>query len=75
MLQVLENPSRASQLRVGIVSPPDISINFRRTRAIGLKIPFSFLEAASFVFDHEGKAVRVRGQVVGGLKAPASTGS
>ena len=64
ILQALENPARVGQLRVGIVSPPDISINFRRTRAIGLKVPFALLEAASFVYDHDGKAVRVRGQLV-----------
>ncbi len=63
-LQALENPARVSQLRVGIVSPPDISINFRVTRHIGLRVPFSLLEAASFVYDHEGVLVRARGQLV-----------
>jgi putative ABC transport system substrate-binding protein len=63
-LQVLENPARVSQLRVGIVSPPDISINFSVTRKIGLRVPFSLLEAASFVYDGEGVLVRSRGQLV-----------
>lgn len=63
-LQVLESPSRVGQLKVGIVSPPDISINFRITRKIGLRVPFSLLEAASFVYDGDGQMVRARGQLV-----------
>jgi putative tryptophan/tyrosine transport system substrate-binding protein len=63
-MQVLENPARVGQLRVGIVSPPDISINFAVTRAIGLRVPFSLLEAASFVYDNDGVLVRSRGQIV-----------
>jgi putative ABC transport system substrate-binding protein len=63
-LQVLEEPSRVGQLKVGIVSPPDISINFRITRKIGLRVPFSLLEAASFVYDGDGQMVRARGQLV-----------
>jgi len=74
ILQTLENPNRAGQLRVGIVSPPDISINFRRTRAIGLRVPFALLEAASFVYDHDGKAVRVRGQLVRPDRASTPSG-
>ena len=49
-------------LKVGIVSPPDIAINFRRARRIGLEIPFSFFESANYVYDYEGKAVRLRGR-------------
>ena len=63
-LQVLETPSRVGQLKVGIVSPPDISINFLITRKIGLRVPFTLLEAASFVYDGDGQMVRARGQLV-----------
>ncbi|MGI9494036.1 MAG: ABC transporter substrate-binding protein [Geminicoccaceae bacterium] len=52
----------AGNLKVGIVSPPDIAINFRRARHIGLEIPFSFFESANYVYDYEGKAVRLRGR-------------
>jgi len=52
----------AGDLKVGIVSPPDIAINFRRAREIGLEIPFSFFESANYVYDYEGKAVRLRGR-------------
>jgi putative ABC transport system substrate-binding protein len=40
------------------VSPPDIAISFLKAREIGLRVPFSFFERASFVFDYEGKPVR-----------------
>ena len=49
---------------VGIVSPPDIAINFRKAREIGLKIPFGFLERATFVYDYQGRMVRRNGEAV-----------
>ena len=45
-------------LKVGIVTPPDISISFMKAHQIGMKIPFSFFESASFVYDYAGHAVR-----------------
>ena len=38
----------------------------KRAADISLKIPFRFLEAATFVYDRTGKPVRLRGQDVGG---------
>ncbi len=58
--------AKPGDLKAGVVSPPDIAINFRKARAIGLKIPFSFFESASFVYDATGTLVRKAGQVVGG---------
>jgi len=49
---------------VGVVSPPDIAINFRKAREIGLKIPFSFVEGANYIFDYDGKPVRHRGKLI-----------
>lgn len=43
---------------VGIVSPPDIAINFRKAREIGLEIPFNFLESATYVYGYDGQVVR-----------------
>ena len=64
---ILSGKSKPGDLKVGIVSPPDIAVNFKRAADIGLKIPFRFLEAATFVYDRNGKPVRLRGQdVVGG---------
>ena len=58
---VLERKVEAGKLKVGLVSPPDIAINFRRARAIGFKVPFSFFESATNIFDYEGKPARVNG--------------
>lgn len=55
---------KPGDMKVGVVSPPDIAINFRRAREIGLKIPFTFFEAASFMYDAEGRPVRADGQDV-----------
>jgi putative ABC transport system substrate-binding protein len=64
---ILSGKSKPGDMKVGIVSPPDIAVNFKRAADIGLKIPFRFLEAATFVYDRNGKPVRLRGQdVVGG---------
>ena len=41
-----------------MVSPPDIAISFLKAREIGLRVPFSFFESASFVYDYDGHPVR-----------------
>ena len=50
--------AKAGTLKVGVVSPPDMAISFRKTKEIGLRVPFSIFEIASFVYDYEGNAVR-----------------
>ncbi len=59
---VLSGGVQVGNLAVGVVSPPDIAINFRKARAIGLNVPFSFLESASTVYDYEGRPVRIDGK-------------
>lgn len=61
---ILTGSARAGELPVGVVSPPDIAINFRRARALGMKIPFRFFESASYIYDDQGKLVRREGQAV-----------
>ena len=61
---VLSGRAKVGDLKVGIVSPPDISISWRKAREIGMEIPFSFFESASYVYDYEGKMVRYRGKIV-----------
>ena len=56
--KVLSGRSTAGDMVVGIVSPPDIAVNFRKAREIGLKIPFNFLESATYIYDYDGKVVR-----------------
>ncbi len=61
---VVTGKTEASKMKVGVVSPPDIALNFLRARDIGLKVPFSFFEASAYVYDHVGKVVRNKGQSV-----------
>ena len=63
-VDVLEGRAKVGELPVGIVSPPDIAINFKKAREIGLEIPFAFFESASFVYDYEGRLVRQDGRPV-----------
>ena len=65
-IKVLEKEANVGQLKVGVVSPPDIAINFRKAREIGLKVPFRFVEGANYIFDYDGKAVRHRGKLIPG---------
>lgn len=55
---ILSGKHRAGDLKVGVVTPPDIAINFRRAREIGLKIPFSFFESANVIYNYDDKPVR-----------------
>ena len=63
-MRLLTEEVEAGDLPVGLVSPPDIAINFRRARAIGLKVPFGFFEIASTVYDPQGRLVRQDGVTV-----------
>jgi putative tryptophan/tyrosine transport system substrate-binding protein len=55
---VLTGRAKPGDLKVGVVSPPDMAISFLKAREIGMRVPFSFFEAASFVYDYQGRAVR-----------------
>jgi putative ABC transport system substrate-binding protein len=59
---ILSGKTRAGELPVGLVSPPDIAISCRKTREIGMRVPFSLFETASFVYDYDGRPVRSPGQ-------------
>ncbi len=63
-IDILSGQTEAGKLKVGIVTPPDIAISWRKAREIGLDIPFSFFESASYVYDYDGKLVRYRGKPV-----------
>ena len=56
--EVLKKARPAGQLPVGIVTPPDIAINFKKAREIGLRIPFNFFESATYIYGYDGKQVR-----------------
>lgn len=63
-LRILRDKENPGDLEVGVVTPPDIALNFKVARELGLKIPFTFLEGASFVYDYHGELVRSFGQNV-----------
>jgi putative ABC transport system substrate-binding protein len=58
----LYNKAMTGQMKVGVVAPPDISVNFMKAAEIGLRVPFQIFEEAGFVYGKDGKAVRVGGQ-------------
>jgi putative ABC transport system substrate-binding protein len=57
-IEILRGEAMPGQLKVGTVSPPDIAIDFQKAREDGLKIPFSFFESASVIYNFAGKLVR-----------------
>jgi len=62
--EVLSGKTRAGDLKVGIVSPPDIAISFLKAREIGMPVPFNLFETASFVYDIQGRAVRTTAHAI-----------
>lgn len=63
-IDILRQQVQTGALPVGLISPPDIAINFGRARSVHLKIPFQFFESASFIYDYEGQVVRENGVAV-----------
>lgn len=63
-IDILTEGVDPGSLPVGIVTPPDLAINFRIARQIGLRIPFRFMEAATFIYNYDGRQVRAFGQPV-----------
>lgn len=61
---ILRARARPGQLKVGIVSPPDIAVSFLKAREIGLRVPFSLFETATFVYDYDGQLARPTGRKV-----------
>jgi putative tryptophan/tyrosine transport system substrate-binding protein len=55
---ILEGGRAPGELPVGIVSPPDVAISFRKAREIGLRIPFPLFEGATVVYDNDGALAR-----------------
>jgi putative tryptophan/tyrosine transport system substrate-binding protein len=66
---IVEGQRVVGEFPVGIVSPPDISISFRKAREIGLRIPFGLFEGATVVYDNDGQLVR---STAGAVKSSAT---
>jgi putative ABC transport system substrate-binding protein len=63
-LDILDGTTAPGDFVAGVVSPPDIAINFMKAAQIGLRIPFNFFESASFIYDYDGHLVREAGQSI-----------
>lgn len=61
-MRILQDGEAPGSLKVGVIQPPDIAINFLKARQINLRIPFTLFESASQVYDAEGVLVRDKGQ-------------
>ena len=61
---ILRGRAESGKLKVGIVSPPDIAVSFLKAREIGLRVPFSLFETATYVYDYDGQLVRPSGRKV-----------
>jgi putative ABC transport system substrate-binding protein len=59
---VLTGRARIGALKVGVVSPPDIAINFRKLRQIGATVPLSVFSAAGTIYDYDGRLARAEGK-------------
>ncbi len=70
-VRILEGSAETESLPVGLVSTPDISINFLRKPSNKLKVPFTFFEDSVFIYSYEGEAVRENGRMI--VQAPVAT--
>lgn len=66
VVDILLGYSSPGDLPVGVVTPPDISINFQTAERIGESIPFEIFENASFIYGYEGTLLRSFGLTVNG---------
>jgi putative ABC transport system substrate-binding protein len=64
MTDVLDRRRSVGQMAVGVASPPDVAISFRKAREIGMRIPFALFESATRIFDNDGQ--QARPEIVGG---------
>jgi putative tryptophan/tyrosine transport system substrate-binding protein len=55
---ILDGSRAPGDYPVGIVSPPDVAISFRKAREIGLRIPFPLFEGATVIYDNDGTLAR-----------------
>ncbi len=62
--KILKGEKKPGELPVGVISPPDIAINFKLVREIDMKIPYSFFELANFIFNYQGEQVKRKGMII-----------
>lgn len=52
--KILEKKSPAQNLPVGLVFPPDISLNLQKAQELQIKVPFELFEIANTIYDAKG---------------------
>jgi putative tryptophan/tyrosine transport system substrate-binding protein len=57
-VSILEGSKSAGEIPVGLVSPPDVAISFRKAREIGMSVPFPLFEGATVIYDNDGRLAR-----------------
>ncbi|MCB1741899.1 MAG: hypothetical protein KDK91_16105, partial [Gammaproteobacteria bacterium] len=62
--RILRGEVRPGELKLGVVTPPDIAINFGVANRLDLRMPFRFLESASFVYGYDYEPLRSFGRNV-----------
>lgn len=65
-ISILRDGIKPQALPVGVLSPPDISINFQQAEAIQAKIPFVLIEMASDLYAPNGNTIRAAGMTMQG---------
>lgn len=63
-IEILKGNILPGELPVGIVTPPDIAINFRTAKRIGFTFPFQLFENARFIYGYEGEVLKNFGETV-----------
>lgn len=60
-LKILNKEAQAKDLPVGVIYPPDISLNFMQAQRIDAVMPFILVEMASEIYAEDGSAIRSSG--------------
>jgi putative ABC transport system substrate-binding protein len=63
-LRILQEGVPPGELPVGVLTPPDVAINFAKARELGLRIPFTLFERATTIYDAQGRLALLDGQAV-----------
>ena len=63
-LRILQEGISPGELPVGVLTPPDVAINFAKARELSLRIPFTLFERATTIYDAQGRLASFNGQAV-----------
>ncbi|GLO63062.1 hypothetical protein MACH09_35700 [Vibrio sp. MACH09] len=67
-LKILNKEAQAKDLPVGVIYPPDISLNFMQAQRIDAVMPFILVEMASEIYAEDGSAIRSSGMSMEDVK-------